>query len=311
MSAITIPTRITLQVTVRCDKGCRICFADSRLRGPSLPFATISEITRQLPPNATVGITGGEPFLYQDGAYDLADVVRQLDPTKRKIGIITSGWVPGEEPYETVFAKLAPYMPGVQLGTSFNLYQKKGIEQRVPALLARVLQHGGSPWVNVVVSRATAVTTLNRLTRILGEMGFSPGRQHFVESLMETGRFEDIRFCSSTGQTITVVPMPLQASGRGKRVVEARFTVTEGCGFLRGANRMSISTNGDVYPCESPSVMDGPGLGNATEESLARIYSRFDACRQGLLKVMAEKPEDVAVCEACAAARANGLEGFR
>ncbi|MFC1514750.1 SAM-dependent methyltransferase, partial [Candidatus Omnitrophota bacterium] len=135
------PYRVAIQVTHGCRDGCAICYFAADGRVVSMPRKGVRELFRKakLRGHEAVQLSfDNEPFNYNSGEGDLADIVEDAHEIGLKPLIVTHGWDPDEVIAQRAAGKIAalPYRVGIDI--SFHIYHgdillnhKREVEQYV------------------------------------------------------------------------------------------------------------------------------------------------------------------------------------
>jgi MoaA/NifB/PqqE/SkfB family radical SAM enzyme len=177
--------QLVICATLNCDKACAMCCVDAKEQHElgDMPFdsfiglidALVALGITSLP---IVGFTGGEPFMYHNSGRTLSDLVRKVSELHPgRIAIQTSGYGPGVNDFREQVAACVRASSGVpiELATSFTLYQRPGITDRmkrtIQALVDECKQH--TLYVYLTSNSRTFNETLRSFARLCNELGFA------------------------------------------------------------------------------------------------------------------------------------------
>lgn len=101
------PLLAGFKLTHRCNLRCRAC-PFWRLEGGDISFA---QAQRALDELYAAGVRllifeGGEPFLWRDGGYRLADLVKEAKPRFFSVGVTTNGTLPLDVPADVIWVSV-------------------------------------------------------------------------------------------------------------------------------------------------------------------------------------------------------------
>ncbi len=281
-----------LQVTQACDKACSMCCMSALgpTRGPSMDFAKFRHVIDRLHElgvrGMVVGITGGEPLLFGSGGNRLSDMISylgRLEPVQYYIQ--TSGAGPAIPDFDRQILDIRNAAGGrhVRWATSYTLYQRAGIDDRMEVTINRLASEM-TPHpleIHLTADPANQEETGKRLKKLMRTLGFSD------YEIADRGFYftrEDSSVVARYSATV--------ASGRANKWNDlSNERPSEGCHWLlRGRQTMHILTGGDIHLCCTPEAYRNPTHAlNVFEEDPAQFFSLASQLSSTLQKVISGK----------------------
>lgn len=249
-----------LQVTQACDKACSMCCMSALgpTRGPSMDFAKFRRVISRLHElgirGMVVGITGGEPLLFESYGNRLSDMIsylNRLDPAQYYIQ--TSGAGPAIPDFDRQVLDIRNAAGGchVRWATSYTLYQRVGIDDRMAVTINRLASEmvPHPLEIHLTADPMNQEETGRRLTELMRTLGFS-GYEVADRGFYFTRKDESV----AARYSATV------AAGRANSWSDLSIErPSAGCYWLsQGRRTMHILTNGDIHLCCTPEAYRNP-----------------------------------------------------
>jgi MoaA/NifB/PqqE/SkfB family radical SAM enzyme len=300
---------VSFYLTLKCDKYCRMCCVNSKKNGPSMPFAmlqtAVDKLADWLAPDPVIGLSGGEPFLYEDSGMLLPDVVKLLRDRDYQVDIQTSCWDRGDRLYEERFKMLEPLLESgkIWINTSFSLYQKPGAEDRLKSTLQVLWGSGLTPGVYMVLDLDNAIESFTKFYQIAGSLELEPevSLDSVIQGIKDQNPYKVFKLISFAGPAggLRLAASAVQKVGRG-RSLKVPTVRNIGCTFITGSDSsLAIYPSGSVIHCRVPQSIDVAPIGNILEHSAEEILASREARREALSAFLAELPADQSICQKC------------
>lgn len=302
---------LSFYVTFDCDKYCRMCCMKAKKNGVNMAFATLGLTLKKLKPvvaeNTSIGFSGGEPFLYEDAGKDIVDVLELFVANGyKRFDIQTAGWSRGDRKYEKRFARLKKFIPlcNMTINTSFNLYQKTGIEERLKNTLPLLLDSGFSPDVHMVIDFDNILQSFGNFYALANELNLTPDTSlndvfSGIKRLDPEVVFQKIKFSGESGN-LRLGASAMQRVGRGRTMVAKTVKTIGLCDYLKGReNSLVIYPDGQIKPCRVPQSINMASVGNIHTTSLGEIMSTRETLRDDILAHISGLPNSMSICDRC------------
>jgi radical SAM protein with 4Fe4S-binding SPASM domain len=278
------PTAIDLFITSRCNLRCRHCFSDSGEETHELPLNLIKNVLDQLESMRVleVRINGGEPFSHPEIDEILADI---SDRRLRRV-IITNGTLLDRDKVQLL--KRSKTIPTVSLDDSIpeghdDFRGVKGsFEQTLKGM--SLLKQGEVVYgVNTCIHRGN----MKRVKDIIDLAAKYGASKIALLDLKEVGRLREHKEIVPSPAEYRRASIGLELLKRMMKDIEVSLDVFMKCYPLResmmekergyvscsaGKTRLSIGSDGFVYPCNIVLSDEKWSMGDIRESSLKDIW---------------------------------------
>jgi len=282
---LSAPTSVDVFITSRCNLKCVHCFANGDMRlSNELSAGDLESIFNQLERMGVfeVRITGGEPLLH----HEIEKVILTLRQRRFRKVILTNGTLLDE----TIVKLLneSKVIPTISLDDSnaqgFDLFRGvKGAFNRTIAALELLQRSGVEYGINCCLHRGN----LDRYENIITLAEKYGARRLAFLHLEPVGRMKNnLKFLPSYEEYETMMPVLSLARSRHRRI-DVSLDVFLHCyplkesileakkGFIScqtGKSKMSIGSDGFIYPCNT--VISDPHwrMGNIRTEKISDIW---------------------------------------
>jgi len=289
---------IAIELFLLCDKACKHCGSYATLSGKhdksSMTMETVLEILKQIvwtnehrrmTKTRVVHLTGGEPFMWQDGDKRIGDAVRAIQENGFEAKVLSSGTHPTDKGYKR-------YLEGVDsvrgldfpVYHSFNLYMAGAnivdrLKYTIP-LFDGALGTGRELGFFGVYDRSNRGATLDACDDLMEYLGF-----RFVESQsthdwrVESRKGEEIELAYVNGDRAADFGFSQAdvCAGRARKFNLKPIRVTKTC-YVADVDSEGIQPvighDGNVYPCWAGPFPDTRPIGNIFDDHLSTILGR-------------------------------------
>lgn len=257
---------IALEITNRCLNNCAHCYLASSEVGSDLCYKKIQRIIKSLETiNGLFGdrikmeigsLTGGDPFLYEDGGYDLADVTSLIINSYGAVDVHVGGWLSSPKClYGLLNKRINYYM-------TFTSYVKdyKNLFLKTFSDIERLSENIS---VDVLSEKRCVESVKSDLIAILTELGYC-----------QEGS-DDNLYMRRGVKNVRVMCKEIWPCGRGKYIVDAIPADYE-CIYKRKKNYyVYMDIFGNVYPCARAGAKSLLPVANIFENSPQDFVDKF------------------------------------
>jgi MoaA/NifB/PqqE/SkfB family radical SAM enzyme len=303
--------QLVITATWACDKACSMCCEDARPNAASMPFDAYGRLVEQLlelgveKEQPLLGITGGEPLMYHDAGWRLADLVscsRRLNPAS--FDIQTSGYGSRVLDLDEQMRACIRAADGIPLtvATSYSLTQSPGIDERMTRTIRTLLDvvEQEKLYVFLTSHRSNWKDTVRAFAKMCLEAGLVMSKCDVAHGAIEFER---------PPRKVTGVVSTTARVGRAKRLPEEAFAPArtrqrlEPCAWLASPDpTMNVLPNGGVKICCCPAYDQREPLINIFEEDAAEFFRIYPRVRQEICDEITKHAESgrfESTCEIC------------
>jgi len=310
---------LNFALTFECEKDCRHCAVNSVRpgRGRHIPFRIVRDLisdllSRGLTLDATVGFTGGEPFLYRDQDHRLADAVEYaLERGFGRVEVQTAGWseVDGDPEYDLQYERLAALAgpDRLSINLSFNLYQNGDPVRRLTNTVARFWDHGFNPAVYASVDLENYLLTYLKFYAAM-TVDFGAAPEIDFETVISRYEehdfsFRENRFSRGDSHYVLFKPSVAVRAGRARGLRCRFFRASNNCRNILGdKDCLLISPRCEVYLCCQPHVYAYMcPVASLAAQSVSQVLYQAFLFRKAFREAFTGFDPECSLCEACAA----------
>lgn len=266
---------IHLNLTNKCNLKCIYCYAEERVNSRNLlqvgDFFNIIDSINNMSKNAVVVLTGGEPLL-SGHVFDVAEYARN---NGNQVHILTNGMFIDKsnakqitEVSDLIQISLDGSTPDIN-----DFHRGKGSYNKIIKAINVLLRHNAPLQISMTVT-ARNINDIEAMVNKFGSLlSFAPlfkaGRAKTNKDLTITGKeYYKALFAAKGANPLSYLCSSLDKAKKQKIMK---------CAI--GDAEISISDNGDVYPCH---LLHIPQFlaGNVKEQSLESIYQTSDKLKE-------------------------------
>jgi len=294
----TLPFKITLALTDRCDCRCAACFIWKKPKGREVTPEEVHDLLAGVPTLRWLNLTGGEPFLRDDVA-EVVDAARRALPQLAVLDLPSTGQRTDSivDQVERIVRLGVPrFYVTLSLEGPPALHDRLrgrpgAFDRMVDTLAALRRVRGVKVYLGMTLSSANADVVEEALEAVGRRLPASAGPVGWEDLHLNVFTHSD-HYYANAGSALEVPVRPPDAIRKALRAREASWEPTDRiesvylrlieehlrtgrsplpCRSLSAS--VYVAANGDVYPC---TVWDRR-LGNALETPLAELLSRAEA----------------------------------
>ncbi|MFH0817006.1 MAG: radical SAM protein, partial [Candidatus Micrarchaeota archaeon] len=270
----------TINLSGRCNLGCRHCAQDFKRDGPEMEFSKVKKMLsfRDLRFKDCIELAGGEPMNYLNDEYNIASVVGLLAKKELTVTICTNGISKGQAVAQEAIEDLRGYAKGTSFVLSFHLFRGKPEGAVAKAINSvNLMNKCGIPISGIVVTYC--------------EKNENDTKKLYDSVVKETGLSVDYLATGSSGKLEYRL---ITSFGRGANLTEGRGISDKSirnCRTMKDYVKLSIGPEGGVTTCCLLIAPPTP-VANVFEHTWSGIIKSVSEYQNALYAHHQNKPED-------------------